>query len=360
MKEIIEELDKIMSEIDYGVPNEKNENLLDLIDDDEVFDKYYYLQTPEELLKSKLGVCWDQVELEREFLTNKNIDVRTFFICTYDDDNLPSHTFLTYEDNNLYYWYEHSWFEERTVRKYETLEMLLKDVKKKFINSHETNKNAPTLIYEYSKPPKHIKCEEFYGHAETGKLIKLNDPLYFYHLIPKNADTSKGILSLQYMYDNNMYELFDKYAEKYKHRIVNSWNLEKYKGRDEETLTREEIIDALKIFRGDLGTTYIYFFKFPPKESLGPKMKEILKHKDIYRININDEEVILKTKDIFYGYANSHSDNTLLTKEYYEKVTEEEYFKNYDDTLEMNFSTLNHISISFIDDYCPSSFLEKI
>lgn len=359
MKEIIESLDKIMNEINYGVPNEKNENLLELMDEDEVFNKYYYLQTPEELLKSKLGVCWDQVELERKFLESKNLSVKTYFICTYDDDNLPSHTFLTFKDKDLYCWYEHSWFAEKSIKKYETLELLLKDVKKRFINSHEANEDAPTLIYEYQTPPSHINCQGFYEYVEKSKLIKTNEPLYFYHLTPKNADITKGILSLQYMYDNKMYELFDKYAEKYKYRIVDSWNIGKYKGRNEETLTREEIMDALKIFRGEYGASYIYFFKFPPKESLGPKMKEILKHKDIYRININDEEVILKTKDIFYGYANSHSDNTLLTKDYYENITEEEYFKNYDDTLEMNFSTLNHISISFIDDYCPSSFLEK-
>ena len=57
MKDILKELDELMSEINYGVPNEQNENLLDLLDDDEVFNKYYYLQTPEELLQSKIGVC---------------------------------------------------------------------------------------------------------------------------------------------------------------------------------------------------------------------------------------------------------------------------------------------------------------
>ena len=79
-----------------------------------------------------------------------------------------------------------------------------------------------------------------------------------------------------------------------------------------------------------------------------------------YRININDEELILKIKDIFYGLKIQEVDKTILTKSYYEKITPEEYFKNYDDTLEMNFSTLNHISIAFIDDYCPNSFIEKI
>ncbi len=360
MKDILKELDELMREINYGVPNEQNENLLDLMDEDEAFNKYYRLQTPEELLQSKLAVCWDQVELEREFLTKKKIDTKTFFICTYDNDNIPSHTFITFKDGEKIYWYEHSWFENKSTHEYNTLKELLKDVKQKFIESHETNLDAPTLIYEYTTPPIHLNCEEFYKFAETGKLMKVNEPLYFYHLVPKNTELNPGILSLQYMYDNKMYDLFDKYTEKYKTRIVNTWNIEKYKGRKEETLTRKEIIDALKIFRGEYGASYIYFFKFPPKSSLGPKMKEILNYKDIYRININDEEIILKMKDIFYGFKNSNSDEEILTKSYYENITEEEYFNNYDDTLEMNYSTLSHISIAFESDYCPSSFIEKV
>lgn len=56
----------------------------------------------------------------------------------------------------------------------------------------------------------------------------------------------------------------------------------------------------------------------------------------------------------------SNSDNKKLTKKYYEKVTKEEYFSQYDDKVEMNFSKLNHIGISFKNGNCPLKFLEKI
>ena len=88
-------------------------------------------------------------------------------------------------------------------------------------------------------------------------MIKTNKPLYFYHLVNKDVDMNKGIISLQYMYDNKMYDLFDKNVEKYKDRILNDWNIEKYKGKS--NLTREEYIDALNIFRGKYGTNYILF-----------------------------------------------------------------------------------------------------
>jgi hypothetical protein len=89
-------------------------------------------------------------------------------------------------------------------------------------------------------------------------------------------------------------------------------------------------------------------------------MEEVLKYKDIYKININDEEIMKNIKDIFYGYDMSSSDNKLLDKNYYEKITKEDYFSKYDDSLKMNFKTLNHIGISFKGGNCPMNFLEKV
>ena len=56
----------------------------DIFDDLEVeytFNKVYYLMPPEELLNKKVGVCWDQVELER----NEQYSIFCFRIApTYD------------------------------------------------------------------------------------------------------------------------------------------------------------------------------------------------------------------------------------------------------------------------------------
>lgn len=353
---------KIMDQIEYSFLDEHGNNIINTNPKkwDEEFYDFYYLLTPDELLKNKYGVCWDQVELERSLFEAKNIKVQTYFICTYDEDNLPSHTFLTYEKDKEFYWFEHSWNIYKGIHKYKTKKELLLDVKNKFINSHSTSQKAYTLIYEYQKPKYHINCLEFYKYCENEKLIKLNEPLYFYHVVSKNANLSLGLLSVQYMYDNKLFDLFDKNTNKYKNRIVTSWNIKKYQNKNEDNLTREEILDALNIFRGKYGTRYIYFFKFPPYEELGPKIKELLQVKDIYRININDEEVQKNIKDIFYGYDESNSDNVLLDKKYYEKVTREKYFSKYDDNLTINFSKLNHISIAFNNNYCPIEYLEKI
>lgn len=181
---------------------------------------------------------------------------------------------------------------------------------------------------------------------------------YFYHLVDKNASLEHGLISLEYMYNNKLYDLFDKSAFKYIDRITSAWNIEKYKGK--EKLTREEIIDALKIFRGEQGANYIYFFKYPLYKDLGSKIEELSKYKDIYRIDINNPEVKSLIEDIFYGYDMSDSDNRKLDREYYENVSKEDYFSKYDDTLQMNFKTLNHISISFKNGCIPLKYLEKV
>jgi len=360
MKLKINEIFGVMESIEYGFKDELGNNIInvDIEKWDNEFNDFYYLQTSAELLESKCGVCWDQVELERKLFLDNNINFKTYFIYIVDNDMLPSHTFLTYEFNNKHYWFEHSWGKYKGIHEYESELDLLLDVKEKFKLEHSYACSDFLFIYEYEKPIDHITCDEFYKYIETQKLVKTNKPLYFYHLVNKDACMSNGLISLQYMYDNDMFDLFDKNVLKYKNRIINNWNIEKFKGKKD--LSREEYIEALNIFRGEYGSNYIYFFRYPPYKALGSKINELSKYKDIYRININDEEVQKSINDIFYGFDMSNSDNKILDKKYYEDVLEDEYFSLYDDSIEMNFSRLNHISISFKDGNCPLKFLEKI
>lgn len=357
MDKKINEIMQIMENITYGFKNKEGQNILDINPDWDF--SSYYLQTPDELIKTKCGVCFDQVELERKLFKEKNIEFKTYFICIHDGDMMPSHTFLAYKDNDTYCWFEHSWGIYKGVHKCKSELELLLDVKKKFALSHPyVSEDAYIFVYEYDEPKSHISCTQFYQYMETQKLIKLNKPLYFYHLVDKEADIKLGLISLEYMYNNKMYDLFDKYILKYKERIINDWNIKKYAGK--ENLTREEYIDALKIYRGINGPNYIYFFKYPLYKKLGSKINELLKYKDIYRININDEELQKRILDIFYGFDMSNSDNKKLNKKYYETVTKKEYFEKYNDNEKMNFSKLNHIGISFKDSICPLKYLEKV
>ena len=185
----------------------------------------------------------------------------------------------------------------------------------------------------------------------------INKPLYFYHLAPKNISNSKGLYSLQYLYDNKMYKLFDKYTDKYRYRICKSWN---YSDKNPDELTRREILEYLKKFRNEDELDEIYFFRFPPYYGLGNHMKDILKDKEIYRIDINDQIVKSYIKEIYWGTECSDRNSRKLDRQYYENINQADYFSNYDDNSEMNFASLNHISIKFKKGYCPFELLEII
>lgn len=96
---------ELMDSIKYGWIDK---NGIKHTDDFETFSNDYILQSPKELIKNNIGVCWDQVELERHYFEDSNISIKTFFIVHYDNDKCPTHTFLTFEKNNKNYWFEHS------------------------------------------------------------------------------------------------------------------------------------------------------------------------------------------------------------------------------------------------------------
>lgn len=163
---------EIMNKIEYGYFDIYNVVHNDI---DDNFSKFYKLQTPQETLKNGIGVCWDQVELERYLFSSNKIEFKTYFIVHYDEDKCPTHTFLIYKDNNNYCWFEHSWSKYKGIHIYTSEEEALKDVKEKFIKDELDNKyNYMNLcIYEYSKPKFGINVLDFYKHCENSKNVMI-------------------------------------------------------------------------------------------------------------------------------------------------------------------------------------------
>lgn len=160
----------IMNDIKYGYLDFNNQIHQGV---DENFSKLYKLQSPHETLEHSIGVCWDQVELERYLFKKANLTFKTYFIVYYDNDKCPTHTFLIYKENNNFFWFEHSWEKYRGIKSYDNELDALKDIKEKFIKN-ELNNNYNSLnlcIYEYSKPKYGINVLEFYKHCEKGKNI---------------------------------------------------------------------------------------------------------------------------------------------------------------------------------------------
>lgn len=161
------EVMELMNNINYGWID-KNGNKH--IDDFENYADDYRLQEPKDLINSKLGVCWDQVELERYYFKN---NIKTYFIVHYDGDKCPTHTFLVFEKNREYYWFEHAWEKFRGIHKYNSLNELLGDVRNKFIHCELKDKydDNNLVMYEYDKPKYNISVQEYYKHCEKGKTI---------------------------------------------------------------------------------------------------------------------------------------------------------------------------------------------
>ncbi len=164
------EIMDLMKEIEYGWID-KNNNKHSIVD--ESYSDNYTLQSPNEVIKNKIGVCWDQVELERYYFKGNDWNVKTYFLVHYDSNKCPTHTFLTFEKNNKYYWFEHSWERFRGIHEYKSLKDLLFDIRNKFIKYELDNDYVVEnlVLHEYKKPKYHISVQEFYNHCDYGTYI---------------------------------------------------------------------------------------------------------------------------------------------------------------------------------------------
>ena len=113
--------------------------------------KTYSLQSPEELMTSKLGICWDRTELYRDYF-DKNTDLKyeTYYLFYEDYKGCPSHSILVYYKNNKVYWFEPEFlnneYDYSGIHEYNTLNELLVDFKKKWLNLAIINEWIPKNI----------------------------------------------------------------------------------------------------------------------------------------------------------------------------------------------------------------------
>ena len=162
-----------MSDISYGFP-ENGHNIAETDPDrfDNDFCDFYYMQTPEELISSRVGVCWEQVELERYLFERYNFyNTKSYFILCENGEDEPSHTFLTFECGNYFYWIEHSWGTFSGIHEYIGKEDLIADVIDKFVEDGEYY-GLRVIVYEYDAPTKtHMNCDQMYEYVKTQPIV---------------------------------------------------------------------------------------------------------------------------------------------------------------------------------------------
>ncbi len=123
----------------------------------------YQLQTPTELLISKCGLCYDQVELEKKWFLNNNYKIKTFFTPYHN------HAFLIYEDNNKYYLFERTMPDNNGIFSFEDLNEAIEHYKSIQIKKNNINSND-IVIYEYNVKNFALGFYEFINYTTNNNI----------------------------------------------------------------------------------------------------------------------------------------------------------------------------------------------
>ena len=146
--------------------------------------KTFCLQSPEELMKNKLGICWDMTELVRYFFeTETDLKYETYYLFYDDNRGCPSHSIFVFYKDNKVYWFEPMFQNEKCyysgIHEYFSISNLLEDFKIKFIESSLTQNRIPRdydrnrfYLYRYDKPNYHINGYQMREHINNSTLIE--------------------------------------------------------------------------------------------------------------------------------------------------------------------------------------------
>ena len=154
--------------INYGYLGKDNKihNHYDKDFNDVWYDEYI-LENTSDLLKTRVGNCYDQVEFERDWFINHGYTIKTYYeiVALEYENDYPTHSFLVYFDDK-WNWFENSDFNNRGIHTFNTLDELLEFQKKKYLELLETfnikeEEKENIIIKEFKKPKEHIKAKEY-------------------------------------------------------------------------------------------------------------------------------------------------------------------------------------------------------
>ena len=143
------------------------------------------LSSPENLLQTKIGHCYDQVELERDWFKKHGYKFHTYFTIFLYSDKYTSHTFLIYEDNDKYYYFEHSWGIMKGIYEFNSLSEAYCFVIKKHLESNNPDlEDIDNLILrEYKDIKYNIGFEKFINDIiDLGVVVDIDDVLTEYKM----------------------------------------------------------------------------------------------------------------------------------------------------------------------------------
>lgn len=156
--------------IQYGVVDKFGNKVLDSNSKNfqYICNNDWKLKTVNDIIKSGIGHCYDQVEIEREWFEAHNYIYKTFWVSAYQDDienSGFSHAYLVYFDKNSWHLFEHADFSNKGIHKFNTLKEAL-DFQStnqiKYASSQIKPKDKYSIfIKEFKKPPINANMEKY-------------------------------------------------------------------------------------------------------------------------------------------------------------------------------------------------------
>jgi hypothetical protein len=172
-------LKKKLSNIKYGLRDPKtnkqwkkwNEEKHCFQATEEDYDRVWRLGTANETLTSKIGICWDTVEVERDFLSKTGIKFKMFYSEGPDYED-PTHTWIEYQDSNgKWKWLERSWekYQDNDLESDDWLD-LAKEITNILVKENDKHHKYKTyLLTTYPKPG--VNSVEFMKSCRNQKKI---------------------------------------------------------------------------------------------------------------------------------------------------------------------------------------------
>ena len=138
-----EELYDLVSQTEYGWLYSDGQKHYKL--EMEKYQEKYILQTPEEVEKNKIGICWDQVELERKLF---ELDYETQSYAIFN--HLMAHSFLILHKEDDYIYFEHSSPQSKGIYHFSKEEEALEYATQRFKENHHIKADKKVDLVPYS------------------------------------------------------------------------------------------------------------------------------------------------------------------------------------------------------------------
>ena len=152
MEKELEEVMEFMDTISYGWIGIDEKVYVNTIEN---FIKKYRLSSIEEILKNRIGVCLEQVELERYFLS-KSYKTESYALIT----RHMFHAVLTLEKDGNFIYFEHSSSKNKGIYFFDSKEQMLDYIVTSFMEIHHIQSRNMIDVIFYESLPIHSTFRE--------------------------------------------------------------------------------------------------------------------------------------------------------------------------------------------------------